>query len=130
MPKPVQPSGVPIWVSGRMNRRVVERVVRFGSGWIPWGDDAKDPEPGIARLHDALAAAGRGDARLQVTGSLPVVKDSDGALDIARTVDGVPAIVATGITDVRANIAVPSDPSAAADFLGELVSAFRVAVGR
>jgi len=130
MPKPVQPGGVPIWVSGRMNRRVVERVVRFGSGWIPWGDEAKDPAPGIARLHDALAEAGRGDVRLQVTGSLPVVKDSDGALDIAGTMDGVPAIVAAGITDVRANIAVPSDPSAAADLLGELVSAFRVAVGR
>ncbi|MEY2571762.1 MAG: hypothetical protein QOE63_2112 [Acidimicrobiaceae bacterium] len=130
MPKPVQPGGVPIWVSGRMNRRVVERVVRFGSGWIPWGDDANDPAPGIARLHDALAEAGRGDVRLQVTGSLPVVKDSDGALDVARTMDGVPAIVAAGITDVRANVAVPSEPNAGADLLGELVSAFRAAVGR
>ena len=130
MPKPLQSGGVPVWVSGRINRRVVERVVRFGSGWIPWGDDAKDPRKGIAVLRDALAAAGRGDVGLQVTGSLPVVKDDAGAIDMARTMAGVPTVVAAGITDLRANIAVPSDPGAAADLLGSLVTEFRAAVGR
>lgn len=72
MPKPAQPGGVPVWVSGRStNPRVVERVVRFGSGWIPWGDDADDPTQGIARLRAAMAAAGRSADRLQVSATLP-----------------------------------------------------------
>src|SRR5580698_4900488 len=36
MPKPLQPGGVPIWVSGTVNDRSMERLARFGSGWIPW----------------------------------------------------------------------------------------------
>src|SRR5207244_6389538 len=37
MPKPVQPGGVPIWVSGTVNQNVVRRVAGCGSGWLPWG---------------------------------------------------------------------------------------------
>ena len=43
MPKPVQAGGVPVWISGTLNRRVVGRLVRYGAGWIPWGDDAARP---------------------------------------------------------------------------------------
>ena len=63
MPKPLQAGGVPIWVSGTLNQRVIDRVVRFGSGWIPWGDDIADPAKGIGVMRDALAAAGRGATR-------------------------------------------------------------------
>src|SRR4029453_19669975 len=41
-PKPRQPGGVPIWVSGRINPSVVRRLARFGTGWIPWGAAAAD----------------------------------------------------------------------------------------
>lgn len=72
MPKPLQQGGVPVWVSGRStNDRVVDRVARFGAGWIPWGDDADDPEPGIARLRAAMQRVGRDGEQLQVTASLP-----------------------------------------------------------
>lgn len=59
-PKPVQAGGVPIWVSGRLHggradNAVLRRIVRFGSGWIPWGDDAQDPAPAIARIDPARA---------------------------------------------------------------------------
>ena len=37
MPKPVQPGGVPVWISGTVNKAVARRIARFGSGWIPWG---------------------------------------------------------------------------------------------
>ncbi len=50
MPKPLQPGGVPIWVSGTVNDAVMRRLARFGSGWIPWGDDA-------ANLTDAIPRA-------------------------------------------------------------------------
>ena len=49
MPKPLQPGGVPIWVSGTINPRVVRRLATFGSGWIPWGDAAADPSPASPR---------------------------------------------------------------------------------
>jgi probable F420-dependent oxidoreductase len=129
MPKPLQAGGVPIWVSGTLNQRVIDRVVRFGSGWIPWGDDIADPAKGIGVMRDALEAAGRGDTLLQVTTGLPTVKDADGNLDVARTMAGVPPLVEAGITDFRV-YAVPTDPSAARDFLAGLVTAFRGTVGR
>ena len=98
MPKPVQAGGVPIWVSGRStNRRVLDRVARFGSGWIPWGDDAKDPRPGIERIREAMASAGRPDDPLQVTTGLP------------KDLGLVPDLVAAGVTDFRAHVPDPTE---------------------
>ena len=125
MPKPSQPGGVPIWVSGTLNRRVIDRVVRFGSGWIPWGPDARDPTKGIATLRGALAAAGRDPSELQVTGALPVVKDSDGQVLLDQTMAAVPALLATGLTDLRAALPIPRDLDAATDYLTAVVLAFR-----
>jgi hypothetical protein len=39
---PLQPGGVPLWISGTVNPRVVNRLARFGTGWIPWGPAAAD----------------------------------------------------------------------------------------
>jgi probable F420-dependent oxidoreductase len=129
MPKPRQPGGVPIWVSGTLNPRVIARVARFGSGWIPWGPDALDPTAGLAQLRDALEAAGRTEP-LQVAGTLPAVKDDRGGLDLDRTMDAVPALVDAGITDFRIPFAVPRERAEAAEQLAEVVTAFRAAVGR
>jgi probable F420-dependent oxidoreductase len=129
MPKPVQEGGVPIWVSGTVNRAVVHRLARFGSGWIPWGPSAAALSVGIAQMRDGVAAHGRDPAELRVVGSLPV-KRNDGAIDLAATMDGVPALVDLGVTDFQANVGVPDDASAARDYLSEVVGAFRAAVGR
>ena len=75
MPKPLQVGGVPIWVSGTINPRVVRRLARFGSGWIPWGPAAADPVAGIAEMRTLLADAGRDPEGLQVTGALRMVTD-------------------------------------------------------
>lgn len=116
MPTPLQTGGVPIWVSGRStNRRVVERVARFGSGWIPWGDDVEDPAPGIRRIREAMEEHGRGEDPLLVAGTLP------------RDLDEVPALVAAGISDFRYRGPMPDDPVAAEDHLANLVGAFRSA---
>jgi probable F420-dependent oxidoreductase len=130
MPKPLQPGGVPIWVSGTLNERVVERVVRFGTGWIPWGPFVREPASGVTRMREALEAAGRDPKALQVQGTLPAVTGSDGALDLPRTLDGVPALVDAGVTDFRAYLPVPKDPNAATDYLAGVVAAFRETVGR
>jgi len=130
MPKPAQPGGVPVWVSGTVNDRVVQRLARFGSGWIPWGRDADPRGDGLARMREALAAAGRDPAGLQVVGQLPVVRREDRLLDIDATMAGVPALVEAGFTDLRMALNLPDDPFEARDHLTVVVDAFRAAAGR
>jgi probable F420-dependent oxidoreductase len=130
MPKPVHPDGVPIWVAGTINPRVVERLGRFGTGWIPWGADAADPVDGVRRMRQALTDAGHDPTGPQVVGRLPTVTDADGDLDLDRTMAAVPDLVAAGITDLRANLRLPADPSAAAEHLHRFVAAFRRATDR
>ena len=72
VPQPLQPGGVPIWVSGTINQRILRRVTRFGSAWIPWGDDIRDPAPGLAKIAEVMA-----EARSQ-HGRLPDAGQSDG----------------------------------------------------
>jgi alkanesulfonate monooxygenase SsuD/methylene tetrahydromethanopterin reductase-like flavin-dependent oxidoreductase (luciferase family) len=126
MPKPVQPGGVPIWVSGTVTKPVVHRLARYGAGWIPWGPDADDPRRGIARMRAALEAIGHDPARLEIVGHAPVVTRPDGAIDIDRTLAGVPELVDAGITDVRLNL----DRETPIDELRALVTGFRATVGR
>lgn len=128
-PQPLQTGGVPFWVSGRLNANVLRRIGRFGSGWIPWGDDAIDPGAGMPRVREALDQAGRDASGFQVTAALPSVKGNAG-LDLDRTMERVPSMVEAGITDFRAYLPIPDDPSSAEDFLSQVVSAFREATGR
>jgi probable F420-dependent oxidoreductase len=124
MPKPVQPGGVPLWISGTVNPRVVRRLARFGTGWIPWGPAAADVIVSIRQMKEALADAGRDPGDLQVTGSLPLVRDSHGQLDVARTVEAVPRLAGAGVTDFRVAMRLPADSPAALDQLSALASAF------
>jgi probable F420-dependent oxidoreductase len=127
MPKPRQPGGVPIWVSGTANKRVARRIARFGSGWIPWGPAAADITSGIAEMRSLVEAAGGKFDGMQVVGTVRAVKAGDGALDLPATMDPVPGLVAAGVTDVRMAIPVPDDPSAAFDVYAATVEAFRAA---
>jgi len=54
MPKPVQPGGVPVWISGTVNKAVARRIARFGSGWIPWGPANADISGAIAAMKDKV----------------------------------------------------------------------------
>ena len=127
MPKPLQPGGVPVWVSGTVNPRAMQRLARFGTGWIPWGDDADDVVGGIARMRAAVADLGRDPADLQVVGALPVVHDDQRVPDLDRTMEAVPALLAAGVTDVRVRLPVPGDRAAATDYLGGVVTRFQAA---
>jgi probable F420-dependent oxidoreductase len=129
MPKPSAPGGVPLWISGTVNPRVVGRLARFGTGWIPWGPAAGDVATGIRQMKDALAAAGRDPGDLQVTGSLPLVRDDHGVLDVARTVEAVPRLAKAGVTDFRVAMRLTAGHSATLDQLSALASAFHEAAG-
>lgn len=135
MPKPTD-GGVPIWVSGRINtargvnQNVLSRIVRFGSGWIPWGADALDPGPALATIRGALEDAGRDPAGFETTATLPIVRDDAGEMLVDQTMAGVPALVEAGITDLRAYVAIPTDYDEAVETLTPFVERFRETVGR
>jgi alkanesulfonate monooxygenase SsuD/methylene tetrahydromethanopterin reductase-like flavin-dependent oxidoreductase (luciferase family) len=127
MPQPVQPGGIPIWVSGTLNKAVLGRIARFGTGWIPWGPYVSDPSTGVARVREALAEVGRDPAELRVLGSLRVERLASGEPDLARTMDAVPGLFASGITDFRVALPVPDGVEPATEYLSEAVAAFRLA---
>ena len=127
MPKPVQPGGVPIWVSGTVNPRAMRRLARYGSGWIPWGEDASDVAGGIERMREAVAGFGRDPAELGVVGRLQIVRDDAGALDLDATMAAVPDLVAAGVTDVRGGFPVSEEREAATEQFSAIVERFREA---
>ena len=129
MPKPLQAGGVPIWVSGSVNPRVARRLARYGARWIPWLGPAADLGVEVARMRDALDRAGGEPARLQVVGLLPAQSNHGGGLDIAGTVAGVPALVASGATDVRLSLRGPDDPVRHFDQVSAVVAEFRAVAG-
>jgi probable F420-dependent oxidoreductase len=129
MPKPTRPGGVPLWISGTVNRRVARRLARFGSGWIPWGPAAADPAAGIPAMRALVEAEGVDPSGLEVVGSLRAVRSDDG-IDVDATMAHVPALADAGVTDFRINVAVPAEPDAATDELARVVRAFRAAAGR
>ncbi len=129
MPQPTQPGGLPVWVSGRINQAVLRRLARFGHGWIPWGDDARDPAIAIPRIEQACAAIGR-TTPVEIQGTLPIARDAGGEIELEATMAGVPALVDAGITDFKAFLRLSGSLDEAVATLEPLVDAFRATVGR
>lgn len=101
MPKPVQPGGVPVWVSGTVIRSVARRLARFGRGWIPWGPDARDVAGAISRMRDAVERAGGDPDEFGVAGTLRVQTSADGRLDLCAAAAGAASLAEAGVTDLR-----------------------------
>jgi len=132
MPKPLQSGGVPIWVSGTVNDRSMDRLARFGSGWIPWGGDAADIGRGVGRMRRALAERGRDPDEVGIVGSLPAEwNEVDGArrLHVGRTMAAVPRLRDCGITDFRIAASALRWRKSTEEGLEEIVAGFRSAVG-
>jgi probable F420-dependent oxidoreductase len=128
-PKPRQAGGVPIWVSGTVNRRSMDRLARFGAGWIPWGDDAADIGSGIERMRAEVGARGRSPDDIQVMSRIPTVLAGN-EVDVDATLAVVPELRARGVTDFRIGMRVPPDRADAEQFLARVVTAFRAGTGR
>jgi probable F420-dependent oxidoreductase len=116
MPKPVQPGGLPVWVSGRCNPAVARRVARNGGRWIPWGEDAADPVASVPRMRAAVAEAGGDGTSLAV-------------LVTIRSMERLPALVEAGVTDVLTYARVPDSYAGALDAYSDLVAGFQEATG-
>jgi len=127
MPTPLQPGGVPIWVSGTVNPRSMRRLARFGSGWIPWGPAAADVTTGIAEMRAAVADLGRDPSDIAVVGTLPIVRN-DGVIDLDATMASVEPLIAAGVTDFRAGLPALDDLDETTEMLAEVVERFDSAV--
>ncbi len=125
MPKPVQPGGIPVWISGTVNKRVARRLSRFGTRWIPWGTDIVNLEESVPAMKQAIADVGGDPTNLEVQGSAALKKGADGALDIDACLAPVSRQVAAGATDVRFSGSLPDDLAQATEQLSQLVNAFR-----
>jgi probable F420-dependent oxidoreductase len=132
MPKPLQSGGVPIWVSGTVNDRSMDRLARFGSGWIPWGVDAAELERGVGRMRRALTERGRDPDGVGIVGSLRAETDeAEGTrrLHVDRTMAAVPRLRDLGVTDFRIAASALRWRTSTQESLEEVVAAFRSAVG-
>jgi probable F420-dependent oxidoreductase len=128
MPKPLQDGGVPIWISGTIRDTTVRRLVQFGTRWIPWGKDDGDMTVSLPMMREAIAKAGGNPDALQASGPLPAVWDANRQLDLARTMEKVPARLAAGQTDFTVPFYEP-DVSKAEARLREIVEAFHGVTG-
>ena len=125
MPKPLQPGGIPVWISGTVNKRVARRLSRFGTRWIPWGSDIANLEESVPAMKQAIADVGGDPSALEVQGTAVLKKDADGAIDVDASVASVPKQVAAGATDIRFGGSPPTDLAEATEQLSQLVTAFR-----
>jgi probable F420-dependent oxidoreductase len=125
MPKPVQPGGIPIWISGTVNPAMLRRLARFGAGWIPWGPAIADIRPALVRVRQHLTDAGRDPDELQVLCSLTVRRHSDVRLDLDETFAPVADLIDAGVTDFRVRADERVDPRKTRDELYELAESFR-----
>ena len=104
-PKPVQ-ARLPIWVAGAPHARNLDRLIRFGDGWIPPAyaeltSFARD----AAIVREAWAQSDR-DGAVEIQGDLDVVTGDNGRPDIATSLSaGAPLLLAAGATTI--NVVLP-----------------------
>jgi probable F420-dependent oxidoreductase len=98
-PQPLRTGGPPLWFGGStVHQRVVQRIVRYGSGFNPLGqpDDA-----GMASLERALISAGRSPAEIEyVGGTRATFPGRDRVADLDQALAAIPALIARGFTTI------------------------------
>jgi alkanesulfonate monooxygenase SsuD/methylene tetrahydromethanopterin reductase-like flavin-dependent oxidoreductase (luciferase family) len=125
----MQPGGVPFWVAGTLSPANLDRIVRFGRGWIPiMGESVEGLAAGVTQVHQALADAGRDADGFGVQGALAVVRDEDNRPDQAATMAGAPALLEAGATVVHVGLqAFCADIDDAPRAIADLAEAFAAA---
>lgn len=120
-PQPARPGGPALWFGGSsLHRRVITRLVRYGSGFHPLGQPS-DSE--LARLADALAAAGRALSELEYVGGIRgTFTTPDAPADLDQGLASIPAQLARGFGTICVKPGQFTDDAARiGDFCQELV---------
>ena len=88
-----------MWFGGeRLHDALVQRIVRYGSGFHPFGTPTADE---LARLAGALADAGRSLAELELVGGIRgTFAGSDDVADLDLALTAIPAKVAAGYRSI------------------------------
>jgi probable F420-dependent oxidoreductase len=98
-PRPRRASGPELWFGGqRMHPALLRRLVRFGSGFNPFGTPSPDD---LAALRRGLLDAGRDPAGVELIGGIRG-RFTDGAAtaDLDEAFAAVPAQIAAGFTTI------------------------------
>lgn len=104
-PRPIQPGGPPIWFGMALGPRNVERIVRFGHGWMPIVSDPAELARGVETLREAFDRAGRPQDELGVRGAPKPVIDASGRVDLEATLDGAGPLLEAGATQISLPVA-------------------------
>jgi probable F420-dependent oxidoreductase len=105
LPRPLQPGGPPLWFGVALGPKNLARIAELGSGWMPMDSRPEVLREGVAKLHEALRAAGRSFEGFGVRAHLPVVRRADRSLDLDATLAGAPALLEAGATSLSLALA-------------------------
>jgi probable F420-dependent oxidoreductase len=96
-PKAYRPDGPRMWFGGQdLHDRLLNRLVRYGHGFHPLGEPARAD---LARLREALAAAGRAGEPLElIGGTRAVFPDERSCADLGQAMADLPAQMEKGFT--------------------------------
>ena len=98
-PKPHRPQGPLMWFGGQtLHTALIRRIVRYGSGFHPFGTPT-DAE--LARLREAMSAAGRDIDELELVGGIRGrFAGSGDVADLDEALAAVPGELARGFTSI------------------------------
>jgi probable F420-dependent oxidoreductase len=98
-PKPFQAGGPRMWFGGQtLHPAIVRRIVRFGSGFHPFGSPS---DADMALLARAMRDAGRDVSELEVVGGIRGrFARPDAVADLDEALAAVPAELARGFTSI------------------------------
>jgi probable F420-dependent oxidoreductase len=115
-PRPLQPGGPPLWFGMALGPKTIDRITRFGSGWMPILSDAESLARGVETLRAAFEAAGRAPDELGVRGAPKPVTGKSGRGDLDATLDSIEPLLEAGATQI--SLAVAAFVRAAGDLPG------------
>jgi probable F420-dependent oxidoreductase len=98
-PKPFRPEGPRLWFGGSaVGPWIVRRLVQYGHGFHPFGQPTQEE---LRPLVDAMAAAGRDFAELEVVGGIRGrFRAATAVADLAEAAEAIPAQLAAGYTTI------------------------------
>jgi probable F420-dependent oxidoreductase len=122
-PKPHRPEGPHMWFGGeRMHDPLLRRLVRYGSGFHPFGTPTEED---LRRIREAMAGADRATEDLEMIGGIRgTFVDATGVADLDAALEAVPEQLARGFTSICFK------PSMFTDHVGDVGAICRRVVAR